>query len=84
MGIVGIIIKNCTQDMVYFLGRNLWEYNMINFKNAYNAIYYSVKYTWIYREKIKKEIIETWDKHNLTWKIQNTIYSSIPQITYNK
>ena len=83
MGIAGLIFENFDQDTAYFLGRSLWNCNMINFKNIYNTIYYGVKYSWKFRDKIKKEIIETWEKNNLTWKIQNTIYSNIPKITYN-
>ena len=83
MRIIGFIVENCDRETVYTLGQNLWDYNMVTVKNVYNSIYYGIKYSWKYREKLKQEIMETWDKHNLTWKLQNMVYNSMPRITYS-
>jgi len=83
MGITSLIITNYKQDMAYFIGRNLWKYNMINFTNTYYTLYYGIKYFWKYRDKIKKKIMKKWENNNITWKIKNTFYNNIPKITYN-
>lgn len=83
MGIVGLIAENCDTETISFLGQTVWDYNMVTFKNVYNSIYYGIKYSWKYREKIKNEIIEVWENNNLTWKLQNMVYNSIPRIAYN-
>lgn len=65
MGFIGFLVRNLDKDIMYYLGKKMIDYNMINIRSTYYTLYYSLTFAWHFRDKVYNEIFELFQQPKL-------------------